>query len=132
MKKAIGLSLGEVFKATDALGDLAGGIGRLTEVFGGDQEDVEYWNDIAAGLNEVTGGIENMVQAALSLDPMAVVTSAVTAIPSMISGFAGLFSAGKVRKANKEIRRQQELLEQLGYTYSGWRRGPTRCLAASI
>lgn len=118
VKDAIGLSLGEVFQITHSLGDLAGGIGKLTEVFGGDEEDVQYWNDIAAGLNEVTSGIENMVQAAISGNPIGIVTSAVTAIPNMISGFVGLFSAGKVRKANKEIKRQQELLEQLEYTYS--------------
>ena len=117
VKDTIGLSLGEVFQITHSLGDLAGGIGKLTEVFGGDEEDVQYWNDIAAGLNEVTSGIENMVQAAISGNPIGIVTSAVTAIPNMISGFVGLFSAGKVRKANKEIKRQQELLDQLEHTY---------------
>lgn len=117
VKKAIGLSLGEVFKLVGSLGDIAGGIGKLTEVFGGSEEDVQYWNDIAAGLNEVTSGIENMVQAAISGNPIGIVTSAITAIPNMISGFANLFSAGKVRRANKEIKRQQKLLDQLDYTY---------------
>lgn len=117
VKKSIGLSLGEVFGIAGALGDLAGGIGKVTEALGGDREDVEYWNDIATALNDVTGGIENMVQGALSGNPIRVVTSAVTAIPNIISGFAGLFSAGKVRRANKEIRRQKELLEALDYTY---------------
>lgn len=117
VKDAIGLSLGEVFQIAHSLSDLAGGIGKLTEVFGGSEEDVQYWNDIASSLNEVTSGIENMVKAALSGNPIGIVTSAVTAIPNMISGFAGLFSAGKVRKANKEIKRQQKLLEQLQYTY---------------
>lgn len=117
VKGAIRLSLGEVFQIAHSLSDLAGGIGKLTEVFGGSEEDVQYWNDIASSLNEVTSGIENMVKAALSGNPIGIVTSAVTAIPNMISGFAGLFSAGKVRKANKEIKRQQELLEQLEYTY---------------
>lgn len=118
VKDAIGLSLGEVFQIAHSLGDLAGGIGKLTEVFGGSEEDVQYWNDIASSLNEVTSGIENMVQAALSGNPIGIVTSAVTAIPNMISGFAGLFSAGKVRNANKEIKRQQKILEQLEYTYN--------------
>lgn len=117
VKDAIGLSLGEVFQIAHSLGDLAGGIGKLTEVFGGDEEDVQYWNDIAAGLNEVTSGIENMVQAAISGNPIGIVTSAITAIPNMISGFANLFSAGKVKRANKEIKRQQKLLDQLEYTY---------------
>lgn len=117
VKDAIGLSLGEVFEIAHSLGDLAGGIGKLTEVFGGSEEDVQYWDDIAAGLNEVTGGIENMVQAAISGNPIGIATSAITAIPNMISGFSKLFSAGKIRRANKEIKRQQQLLEQLEYTY---------------
>lgn len=117
VKDTIGLSLGEVFEIAHSLGDLAGGIGKLTEVFGGSEEDVQYWDDIAAGLNEVTGGIENMVQAAISGNPIGIATSAITAIPNMISGFSKLFSAGKIRRANKEIKRQQQLLEQLEYTY---------------
>lgn len=132
VKDAIGLSLGEVFKVVGSLGDLAGGIGKLTEVFGGSEEDVQYWNDIANGLNEVTSGIENMVQAALSGNPIGIVTSAVTAIPNMISGFANLFSAGKVRKANKEIKRQQELLDQLEYTYGRLEKAADKAFGADF
>ncbi len=132
VKDAIGLSLGEVFQIAHSLGDLAGGIGKLTEVFGGDEEDVQYWNDIAAGLNEVTSGIENMVQAAISGNPIGIVTSAITAIPNMISGFANLFSAGKVRRANKEIKRQQELLDQLEYTYGRLEKAADKAFGADF
>ncbi|OKY84368.1 MAG: hypothetical protein BHV69_10125 [Bacteroidales bacterium 52_46] len=118
VKDSIGISLGGVFQIAHSLSDLASGIGKITEVFGGSEEDVQYWNDISDGLNEVTSGIENMVQAAISGNPIGIVTSAITSIPNMISGFSTLFSAGKIRKANKEIKRQQELLEQLQYAYS--------------
>lgn len=118
VEKAIGLSANEIFGILGSLSDVAAGIGKLTQVFGGDEEDVQYWNDIADGLSEVTSGIENMVQAAMSGNPIGIVTSAITAIPNMISGFAGLFSAGKVKRANKEIKKQQKILEQLEYTYT--------------
>ncbi len=118
VKDLIGLSLGEVSQIAHSLGDLASGIGKMTEVFGGSEEDVQYWNDIADGLNEVTSGIENVVKAALSGNPVAFVSSVITAVPNIISGFSTLFSAGKIRRANKEIKRQQELLDQLEYTYS--------------
>lgn len=118
IKDTIGLSVDNVFQIVHSLSDLAGGIGKVTEVFGGDEEDVQYWNDIASGLDEVTSGIEGMTKAALSGNPLKVATSAVTAIPNMISGFTSLFSAGKIRRANKEIKRQQKILEQLEYTYS--------------
>lgn len=118
VEDSIGMSLNEVFQIVNSLGDLASGIGKLTETFGGSEEDVQYWNDLASGIGEVTSGLESMVKSALSLNVAGIVSGAVTAIPSMISGFANIFSAGKVRKANKEIKRQQELLDQLEYAYS--------------
>lgn len=118
VEKAIGLSSSQIFSLLGSLSDVAAGIGKVTQVFGGSEEDVKYWDDIAAGLNEVTSGIQNMVQAAMSGNPIGIVTSAITAIPNMISGFANLFSASKVKKANKEIKRQQQILEQLEYSYN--------------
>lgn len=118
VEKAIGLSSSELFAILGSFSDVAAGIGKLTQVFGGSEEDVQYWDDIAAGLNEVTSGIEGIVQAAMSGNPIGIVTSTLTAIPNMISGFANLFSAGKVKRANKEIKKQQKILEQLEYTYN--------------
>lgn len=118
VEDSIGMSLNEVFQIAGSLGDLASGIGKLTETFGGSEEDVQYWNDLASGIGEVTSGLESMVKSALSLNVAGIVSGAVTAIPSMISGFANIFSAGKVKRANKEIKRQQELLDQLEYAYS--------------
>lgn len=118
IKDLIGLSVDEVFQIAYSIGYLASGIGKITEVFGGSEEDVQYWNDIANGINEVTGGIENMTKAALSGNPLAIASSVITSVPKIISGFSSLFNAGKIKRANKEIARQQELLEQLEYTYS--------------
>lgn len=118
IKDLIGLSVEEVFQIAYSIGDLASGIGKITEVFGGSEEDVQYWNDIANGINEVTGGIENMTKAALSGNPLAIASSVITSVPKIISGFSSLFNAGKIKRANKEIARQQELLDQLEYTYS--------------
>lgn len=44
-------------------------------------------------------------------------TKGISAIGGLISGFFNLFHAGKVKRANKEIKRQQKLLDQLDYTY---------------
>lgn len=132
VEKAIGLSSSQIFAILSSFSDVAAGIGKLTQVFGGDEEDVQYWNEIANGLSEVTSGIENMVQAAMSGNPIGVVTSAITAIPNMISGFANLFSAGKVKKANKEIKRQQKILEQLEYTYDRLNSAADKALGADF
>lgn len=99
-------------------GDIASSIASISETFGADEEDVQYWNDIADALNEITGGIEDIVKAAESGNIMGVISGAVSAVPKLISGFANLFSASRVRKANKEIKRQQKILDSLEYTYN--------------
>jgi len=98
--------------------DFAKGIADTMDALGGDEYDVQYWNDISEALGDITAGFQGIVDSALSLNVGGIISSAIGVIPNMVKGFAGLFSAGKVRKANKEIRRQQELLEQLEYSYS--------------
>ena len=105
------------FTYLNMAGDLAHSIANLTEAFGGDEEDVQFWNDIGDALGEITAGAQNLVNAILDFNIPGIISSIITAVPNMIVGFVNLFSAGKVRKANKEIKRQQELLEQLEYTY---------------
>ena len=107
----------QIVQGLNMAGDLAAGIGKMTEVFGGSEEDVQYWNDVSDALGEISSGIGDVVQAAMSGNPMAVVSGVITAIPKMFSGFANLFAAGKIRKANKEIKKQQKILDQLEYSY---------------
>lgn len=131
VKDVIGLSLGEMFTIASSLSDLASGIATITEALGGSAEDVQYWNDIASGIGEVTSAVESMTLAALTGNPIQIATTAITAIPQLISGFSTLFSAGKVRKANIEIKRQQELLDQLEYTYSRLEKAADKAFGAS-
>lgn len=117
VKDAIGLSANELFQMLNWAGDIAKGIADISEAMGADEEDVQYWNDIADALGQISGGIQDIVSAAMSGNVVGIISSTLTAIPKMFVGFSNLFSAGKVRKANKEIKRQKELLEQLEYTY---------------
>ena len=96
--------------------DIAQGIADIAEATGADEEDVQYYNEIASALGDITGGINDIISAATAGDLMGTISSVLTAIPKMFVGFTNLFSAGKIRKANKEIKRQQELLDQLEYT----------------
>ena len=118
VEEAIGMSVNSLFQMLGWAGDLAKGIAEISEVLGADEEDVQYWNDMADALGQVAGGIQDIVSAALSGNVMGIVTASLTAIPKMFTGFFNIFSAGKVRRANKEIKRQQKLLEELEYTYS--------------
>lgn len=118
VENAIGLSANQLMQMLNWGGDIAHGIADISEAMGADEEDVQYWNDIASGLDEVSGAIQDIVSAAMSADVVGVISSALTAIPKMFVGFANIFSAGKVKRANKEIKRQQELIEALEYSYS--------------
>lgn len=117
VKDAIGLSANELFQMLNWAGDIAKGIADISEAMGADEEDVQYWNDVADALGQISGGIQDIVSAAMSGNVVGIISSTLTAIPKMFVGFTNLFSAGKIKRANKEIKRQKELLDQLEYTY---------------
>ncbi len=96
------------------------GVRKMMEAFGASDEDMQFFDDVVGSINEI---VDAGQQAAMSVTSfmsgniLGGITSGVSAIGGLVSGFTNLFSAGKVRKANKEIKRQQELLDQLEYTY---------------
>lgn len=118
VEDAIGISANQLMSMLNWAGDIAKGIADISEAMGADEEDVQYWNDVADALGQISGGIQDIVSAAMSGNVVGAISSTLTAIPKMIVGFTRLFSAGKIKRANKEIKRQQELLERLEYTYS--------------
>lgn len=118
VRDAINLSASELFDMLGWAGDIAHAVADISAAMGADEEDVQYWNDIASALDDISGGIQDIVSAAMSGNVVGIVSSTLTALPKMIVGFSNLFHAGRIRKANKEIRRQQELLDRLAYTYS--------------
>lgn len=96
------------------------GIRKMMEAFGASDEDMQFFDDVVGSLNEI---VDAGQQAAMSVasfmsgNILGGITSGVSAIGGLVSGFTNLFTAGKVRKANKEIKSQQKLLDQLEYTY---------------
>lgn len=130
VEDTIGLSANELFQMLNWAGDIAQGIADISEVMGADEEDVQYWNDIASALNEVTAGIGDIVKSAMSGNVVGIISSVLTAVPKMFVGFVNLFSAGKIKRANKEIKRQQELLDQLEYSYSRLEKAADRLFGA--
>lgn len=117
VEDAIGLSANELMQMLNWAGNIAGAIADISGALGADEEDVQYWNDVADALNDISGGIQDIVSAAMSGNVVGIISSTLTAIPKMFVGFTNLFSANKVKKANKEIKRQQKILDQLEYTY---------------
>lgn len=92
----------------------------IMETFGASAENMQFFDDVVGGLNQIFDAGQKGAGAYASFmvgDFFGAATKGVGAVSGLISGIGNLFSAGKVRRANKEIKRQGELLEQLEYTY---------------
>lgn len=92
-----------------ALGQASTQIYEAFGSFGGDDADAEYFNTMVQGVGELSSGIANIA----SGNPVQVIQG----IGSAVSGISTLFTAGTIRRANKEIARQQKILEGLEYAY---------------
>ena len=92
-----------------ALGQSATQIYDAFGGFGGDEADSEYFNSMVQGVSDLSSGIANIA----SGNPVQVIQG----IGQAVSGLSNISSAGKVKKANKEIARQQEILEGLEDAY---------------
>lgn len=108
--------VGGAWEQADMLTQAIINLGRnLADAFGGfgSEADAEYFNTMLDSFSNLSSGITSIGKGIAMGDPIAIING----IGSAISGLAGLFTAGKVRKANKEIERQQELLDNLAYSY---------------
>ena len=106
-------SLEGINEIVQAIGQSATQINEAFGGFGGDDADAEYFNSMASGIGQTASGLTNLVKGVSSGDPVAIIQG----IGQSISGLSTVFSAGKVKKANKEIAKQQEILEGLEYAY---------------
>lgn len=110
-----------IAKYTEKCNEAAEGIREMLDAFGASDEDKQYFEDIVGGFNKISKGGQQAAESFArfsSGDIFGGVTAGVGAIGNIVSGFSNLFSAGRVRKANKEIKRQQEIIDQLTYSYS--------------
>lgn len=96
------------------------GIRGIMESFGASEEDLQFFDDAVGGLNQIFDAGQQGAEAYASFmagDFVGAATKGISAVSGLISGVTNLFYAGRVRRANKEIKKQKELLEQLEYTY---------------
>lgn len=96
------------------------GVRKIMESFGASAEDMQFFDDVTNGFNEIFDAGQQGAEAYASFmmgDFVGAATKGISAVGSLISGVTNLFYAGRVKRANKEIKRQAELLEQLEYTY---------------
>lgn len=116
-------ALSNLKKYQEALNDAFGGIHDIMEAFGTSEEDMQFFDDVVGGFNKVVDAgfkAADSVANIASSNPLQMaqgVGQGISAIGGLVSGVSDLFSAGKVRRANKEIKKQAEILSQLEYSY---------------
>ncbi len=117
---------------------------QLANVLGDVQEALGISEDSAAGLvfdSAIQGlqefskimnviiGLQTLYNIVTSSNPWLAIAAAVLAVGSMLGSW---ISGSKVRKANKEIERQQELLDQLEYTYGRLEKAADKAFGADF
>lgn len=118
LKENIVAAAGESVQFLQAGASVASAIADTMEALGADELDVQYFRDIAEGMGNIAAGVDGLVQSIMAGSISGAISNAIGIIPNMVKGFSQIFNAGKIRKANKEIERQQEILDRLEYTYS--------------
>ena len=96
------------------------GVRKIMGSFGASAEDIQFFDDATNGFNEIFDAGQQGAEAYASFmmgDFVGAATKGISAVSSLISGVSNLFYAGRVKRANEEIKRQQKLLDQLEYAY---------------
>lgn len=118
--EAINAANQKLDKYQEQINEALGGIRKIMESFGASAEDMQFFDDVTNGFNEIFDAGQQGAAAYADFmqgNFIGAATKGISAVGSLISGVTNLFYAGRVKRANKEIKRQQKLLEQLEYTY---------------
>lgn len=110
----------KIDKYQETFNELADDAKAIMEDFGADEVDLQFLDDLKQGINDAVDGVQQLGTGMASFmagDIFGGLTGAVGGIAKLTKGIANLFTAGKVRKANKEIARQEKLIKQLEYSY---------------
>ncbi len=110
----------KIDKYQETFNGLADDAKAIMEDFGADEVDLQFLDDLKQGINDAVDGVQQLGTGMASFmagDIFGGLTGAVGGIAKLTKGIANLFTAGKVRKANKEIARQEKLIKQLEYSY---------------
>lgn len=115
-------------KIEGILSDMTDAANNFMDVFAASDETRQFFDDVLGGLNNIVGGAEKAATGMLdaysgfmTANPMQMIQggmNAISGISSIAKGVTDIFYAGRIRRANKEIKRQQEILDHLQYAYS--------------
>ena len=119
-RKELSESQQKLIKSMQEVAQISGvvnqSVSQIYNAFGnlmGDEIDAEFFNSIAGGLNDTAQGVANLVIGIKMGDPVSIISG----IGQAIQGISSLAVAGKIKRANREIARQQRTIENLEYAY---------------
>lgn len=103
----------------NAFNSAASSIKTIADMMGiaEDSELGDIVNGLVSGLNNAATIMTTILAIAIAIEAACWWMLAIGAAVAAFSAIGSWLTGSKVRKANKEIKRQQELLEQLEYTY---------------
>lgn len=110
----------KIDKYQETFNELAEDAKAIMEDFGADEVDLQFLDDLKQGINDAVDGVQQLgtgVAQFMAGDIFGGLTGTVGGIAKLTKSIANLFTAGKVRRANKEIARQEKLIKQLEYSY---------------
>lgn len=102
---------------------------KFAEALGMSEDGLELFNDINNVISNTLNFADSLIaciglmakttkESISTVEKASIILTAISLALQVATAIFNLFSNAKVRKANKEIERQQELLDQLEYTYS--------------
>lgn len=97
---------------------LTDGASKLMHAFASD-EDADFFDEIAGNFNEIlSGGIAaGQGLAKVLTGDLTGILPLAQGVVDMVAGVGNISNAARVRKANKEIERQQKIIDDLEYSY---------------
>lgn len=105
---------------TGKLNEAFDGIRNIMDAFGASDEDMQFFDDLVGGFNKVSQGAQQGAMAVASFmsgNILGGITGAIGSIGNIVSGVTDIFYAGRVKRANKEIKKQQKILDSLEHSY---------------
>ena len=118
IKQLLGNAAEGITQWGEVVSQFANSVASVVETLGVSKEDVQYFRDIADGVDLITKSGSDLVKAFKEGNLKDALQATIMAIPNIVSGFTKIFNAGKIRAANKEIKNQEQILKQLEYTYN--------------
>lgn len=96
------------------------GVRDMMEALGAGDEALEIFDELSNAVNNVVDGLQSASTALTQFatgDIFHGLLSSVNAVTMIGSAVANLFNGSRVRKANREIKKQQKIIDQLTYSY---------------